>query len=271
MEIQTSKSSLKLIGFLFCISFPLFISCKNINEKKEFDLNSIEERQKAIELAYEYEQFVNKIWHDLDAISDSLTELQLNREGFTPPTRLSKMASIEQKLELLNAKLKDAEKNRKYNRIDKQKIHELRDAIAHKDMVIKDLTNQIVVLKSENTLLGNQLKEANQSLEEQYNKLEVQLAEQKRLQNALLLQTASNYENTGDVLRKAVFEIGGYKGNGILKDVKQAQLDMLDECLNCYNKAYNLVPTESLKNKIILTRRGVIEYQNSKSVEGLNF
>ena len=117
MDIQTLKYTCKVFAIVSCISCAsAFISCTTDKAQEELpqalpDVTAIKERLKAMELAYEYEQFVNKMWQELNLLSDSLTDLRDTREVKSEQNRRTKMASIEKRLKELGNRLKEAEKN----------------------------------------------------------------------------------------------------------------------------------------------------------------
>lgn len=274
MDIQALKLKNKGLVFAFCVGcFGSLFSCSDDKSKDEESqrqqaLTTVrEERMKATELAFEYEQFVNRMWRELYLLSDSLTDLQVNKEVRTPMNRKQRMASIEKHLRELEARLREAESNAAFNESDGQAIKELRTAIKRKDTIIRKLKKENNVLREVNNDLSGRLerKEAELRIKDQnlYEK-ERQLHLQKRA-------SAGELEKTGDYLRRIVIRMGSYKGSGIYESYKASQIKMLETSINCYDQAYRIFPTQGIYNKMVRTRSGLERYRNTKDLTALDF
>ena len=245
MDIKTFKLARKYLFFSACVfCIALFSSCSSEKRTEEQpqvqpDLTAIKERMKATELAYEYEQFVNKIWQELNLLSDSLSDLQSNSEIKVPQRRKEKMASIVKRLKELENRLMDAESNNTLSETDKQKIIELRKAIKRKDLTIKKLQNENMDLRGKNADLGRQLEQRELELD----KKERELSAHKKIR-------ANELEELGDYLRKMVVSMGGKKGSGNYEAYKDGQIKMVEASLHCYEEANSIYPRQILRNKI---------------------
>ena len=275
MDIETLKltrRSLALIIYVCCS--VMLLSCSSEKGTEEHpqvqpDLTAIKERMKATELAYEYEQFVTKIWQELNFLSDSLADLQANPEVKAPQRRKEKMASIVRRLKELEDRLRKAESNNALTENDKQRINELRDAIKHKDATIRklknentDLRDKNADLRDKNANLGWQLEQKKQALDNK----ERELFAQKRA-------SAIQLERQGDYLRRLVVSMGGKKGTGNYEAYKEGQIKMVETSLYCYEQANTISPTQNLRNKIVRTQNGLELYRKKKSddLSGLDF
>ena len=273
MDIQAFKLNSKAVTLVFCICFlgSLF-SCSSEKSKDETpqdqpDLTAIRERMKATELAFEYEQFVNRMWRELNLLSDSLTDLQASGEVQTPKSRKEKMASIEKNLRKLETRLEEAESNVASNESGGQAIKELRDAIKRKNATIRKLKNENAVLRDKNTDLNSQLegKETELRIKDQkLNEKERQLYSQRR-------SSAEELEKMGDYFRRIVINMGSYKGTGLRESYKATQIKLLETSIYCYEHANRIYPTQGLRNKIELTKYGMERYRNTKDLTGLDF
>lgn len=229
---------------------------------------------KATELAFEYEQFVNRMWRELNLLSDSLTELQINNEVRTPKNRKERMASIERNLRELEARLKEAENNVALNERDKLEIKELLDAIKRKNVTIKKLQKENSDLRDENSDLSRRLKEKEVELKEKELELVIKdqnLNEKERQLYSQRRSSVGELEKMGDYLRKVVIAMGGYKGSGVYESYKATQIKLLEISIYCYKQANRIYPSQGLTNKIGRTQFGLERYRNTKDLSELDF
>ena len=279
MDTKTIISLFKTVAFALCVmSSATIVSCstdnkEETNEDQTVDISAIEERRKAIELAYEYEQFVNKVWQDLKILSDDLTDLQVNKE-VSAQTKRTKMASIEKNLKNIENRLKEAEENQTLRDSDRQRIFELHEAIKHKNLVIQKLKKENKTLRDSNTSLQTQLQQTDKALENTSQELmrkKYELEIKKQELERLRLSNAREVEELGDFLRKIVTNMEGVNGSGTLAPLKAGQIKLLEGSLSCYKKAYVILPSLSRKEKIERTENGLNIYRNSKDLSGLVF
>lgn len=273
MEIQTLKlRNNSFLMFVFCCI--AFTSCSEKDKYKNTAEQAIEERRIIAEQNFENEQFINRIWQELNRLSDDMTELQVYREVYSVTNKKSKMASIEKSLKNIENQLLKAEESGVIKSKDKQIIDDLRNAIKHKDQTIRKLKSQIENLQAENSSLFNELQKKNIELQKKNQTLTNQLNEQMRMQNEITNSIVSRYENMGDALRLSVIRIGEYNGTGNLKQVKLAQLKILEECLSCYKEALKHSYGShryTIEDKIRRTQIGINEYRYSKNLDYLRF
>lgn len=270
MEIQTLKSWLSFFMLFCCVTFT---SCTEIDKYKKTAEQAVKERREVIEQNFENEQFIVKMYQELNRLSDDMTELQVNRE-YPIISRKSKMASIENNLKNIENQLSEAKESGLIKNEDKQIIDDLRNAIKRKDRAIQQLKSQIENLQAENNSLFKELQKKNKDMQEKNQILMNQLNEQRRMQDELAYARAVRYEEMGDKLRLSVIKIGEFKGHGNMKDIKKAQLNMLEECLSCYKEAYyNSYGSyrKSIEEKIVRTKSGKERYDKFDTLKGLNF
>lgn len=247
--------------FTFLVGNYMFVSCAESVEqiqKQIIGSDGDTDLRDASKQLYEYEQFVNHIWQELNHLSDNMSDLQINREGYSYKDRRTRMTEIEKKLKDIEKKLS------KVNHVDKNMINELKKAINRKDKNIKELKRQIKELEGENLRLNKSLEERELSLNNKQYEINRLEAQHKRT-------IADSYEGIGDALRWSAINIGAYHGTGNLKKVKEAQLKILDQSIFWYEKAYKIRSTDELKNKIYYTINGRNKYRNSNRLDGLNF
>ena len=282
MDIETLKLTGRFLALTFyvCCS-AMLLSCSSDKGTEEHqqvqpDLAAIKERMKATELAYEYEQFVTKIWQELNLLSDSLTDLQANPEVKAPQRRKEKMASILRRLKELENRLREAESNNALSENDKQRINELREAIKRKDATIRNLKKENTDLRDKNTDLRGKnadLRDKNANLGWQLEQKKQDLEDKERELFAQKRTTAIQLERLGDYFRRLVVSMGGKKGTGNYEAYKIGQIKMAETCLYCYEQANAISPTQNLRYKIERTQHGLNIYRKKKSndLSGLDF
>ena len=273
MDIQAFNLNSKVVFTVFYAWCLIgFSSCSSEEEKNgqpevQLDLTAIRERMKVTELAYEYEQFVNKMWLELNVLSDEITEFSTGDELQAPVSRRQKMASIENKLRKLDVKLKEAEGKMATNEANLQAIRDLRDAIKRKD-------DAIAKLKKENRDLRDEIGVLMGQLETKRTQLELKNLELNEKERQLLFQKSSSareLEIMGDYLRKIVKAMGGYKGSGVYESYKAGQMKLLETSIYCYEQANKIYPAKVFRDKMQRTRIAMEKYSDSRDLSWLDF
>lgn len=273
MDIQALKSRSKAAALVCCLCMGLSVaSCTNDKGKEgqqaaQPDATAIQERLKATELAYEYEQFVNRIWQELSLLSDSLEDLRANGEVSRIQNRRDRMASIERRLKELGSRLKKAEGNSDLSEGDKQRISELQNAISRKNATIQKLKKEITALRDDNAKLEATAQQKSLEIDRKNLALSMKEAETQALRKS----NSREIEALGDFLRRIVAGMEGIKGSGTYAPLKECQLKMVESSISLYRKANELNPSQTLSDKISRTARALQVYRNSKDLSGLDF
>lgn len=224
------------------------------------------ERNQMTEQTAKAQKLIDEIWAELNTVSGRAFELERKKESNSRTQNLKKADEIAKDIAEIKKKLNDAEEEEGLNQTMRSTIVNLRNTVLQKEEEIKQLKKTIRNLKKDNTDLTLQLQKQNAELIQKNNDL---IDSNRKLTNTKIQLQTNNiaaWIKVGDELLNSVRKIGPKKGNGNMKEIKNAQIDMILRAIDCYQKAYDLGGRNEVETKLNRTRRGYQIYLNSDTL-----